>query len=194
MLRTDKSHAELGSDQCVTETVWQTYRDLGAAAYKAGQLDLAVKLYRAALKHTRQETNNQLRLGAVSSELALVYSQQGKHKEATSLLRQVISLYERLLGQQHPYLAALLCDLAFIYYRQGRGPYSVRMYRRAAEMLNRTMPDGCLQLNDAMKQVGSQIGIDERLRQAQLFFNNDYDGTTVVPGNFMGPLPSTSCA
>ncbi len=159
----------------VTEAVWQTYRDLGNTAFEMGQLDLAVKLFRAALKHVRQSDNSELRMGAIASDLSVVYCKQQKYKEATALLRQVISLYERLLGLEHPFLAGLICDLAFVYASRGRGPYCARMYKRAQEMLNRTMPEGCSQLREAMMSVGSALSIEEKCRQAELFFNRESD-------------------
>lgn len=157
----------------VTEAVWQTYRDLGNTAFEMGQLDLAVKLYRAALKYVRQSGNSELRMGAIASDLSVVYCKQQKYKEATALLRQVITLYERLLGLEHPFLAGLVCDLAYVYASRGRGPYCARMYRRAQEMLNRTMPGGCSQLREAMMSVGSTLSVDEKCQQAEQFFNRD---------------------
>ncbi len=186
--------AQMPGELFVSEAVWQTYRDLGKIACETGQLNLSVRLLREALKYARQMPNNALNMGTTASELALVYALQRRFKQATSMLRQVIVLYERLLGEEHPYIAALTCDLAFIYGCQGRGPYCARMYKRAQEILENTMPAGCAQVQDAFRTLGSQLMFDERLKQANGYFSQKRAaGVQMESGvGFAFPQPSIS--
>jgi len=48
--------------------------------------------------------------------LAFLYYSQGKYKEAEPLYQQALALRQKLLGDDHPDVAASLNNLALLYY------------------------------------------------------------------------------
>jgi tetratricopeptide (TPR) repeat protein len=54
------------------------------------------------------------------ANLVLIYSNQGRYKEAKELLERVVMTNKRALGEEHPDTLTTMANLALLYSNQGR--------------------------------------------------------------------------
>jgi tetratricopeptide (TPR) repeat protein len=137
----------------VHDVVWQTYKEVGTAAFEEGQLDIAEMMFKAALQHARRTNESRLRQGAIAINLALIYSRQERFREAELLCRRAIKMHVRLLGQWHQQVGVLYCDLGEIYAAQAKNEHARRAYEQALLIIERN--DDTAQLLFVLKKFGS---------------------------------------
>ena len=71
------------------------------------------------------------------SNLALVYSDQGKYDQAEPLYQQALAICENSLGPEHPDVARNLNNLAELYREQGKYDQAEPLYQRAQAILEK---------------------------------------------------------
>jgi tetratricopeptide (TPR) repeat protein len=67
-----------------------------------------------------------------------VYRLQGRHAEAEPLYKRSLAIREAALGQDHPFVATSLNDLASLYQDQGRYAEAEALYRRTLSIFEKT--------------------------------------------------------
>lgn len=83
------------------------------------------------LREIREAEGESAELGDALHELALLYRDQGKYKEAEPLHLRAVAVKEKVLGKDHPDMAEALNDLAVFYWHEGNYTEAVPLYLRA---------------------------------------------------------------
>ncbi|GAI12001.1 unnamed protein product, partial [marine sediment metagenome] len=76
-------------------------------------------------------------LGTCLNMLAMIYFDQGFHKDAEPLLTRALTLKELHLGQEHPELADTLRDYAKLLAKTERNLEAEKVYFQARSILKR---------------------------------------------------------
>ena len=63
--------------------------------------------------------------------LAVLYDNQGKDEQAEPLYERALAIHERVLGEEHPNVAASLDNLAIHYDQQGKYAQAEPLHQRA---------------------------------------------------------------
>ena len=83
------------------------------------------------LREIREAEGESAEFGSALHELALLYKDQGKYKEAEPLYLRAVEIKEKALGRNHPDVAEALNDLAVLYRREGKYKEAEPLYLRA---------------------------------------------------------------
>ncbi|NEQ49983.1 MAG: tetratricopeptide repeat protein, partial [Leptolyngbya sp. SIO3F4] len=104
------------------------------------------------------------------NEVGYYLDQRGQYSEAEPLYEEALSMYKRLLGDEHPYVATTLNNLALLYDNQGRYSEAEPLYEEALAMRKRLLgdehPDVALSLNNLASLYYSQ----GRYSEAELLY------------------------
>ena len=87
---------------------------------KLGEWTEAQLLQEELLKGVEPEGTHSWAVGSIKTNLALIYRNQGRWKEAEELFVQVMETRKRVLGQEHPDTLTSVTNLASTYRDQGR--------------------------------------------------------------------------
>ncbi|MEA5517358.1 tetratricopeptide repeat protein [Limnoraphis robusta] len=146
----------------------------GAKLAQAGNIEDAKAAFEQAINLFRQiqeaRTNNhQTTSSQQSPELeearqlhqqAYQLYEQGKYNEAIPLAERLLEIGQRLLGENHPYVATSLSNLAELYRLQGRYTEAEPLFIRELEMyqklLGKEHPDVAQSLNNLANLYSSQ--------------------------------------
>lgn len=97
--------------------------------------------------------------------LGRFYNEQGLYRLAEPWLQQFVSTVELRLGDNHPYFATSLNNLALLYYSQGRHDDAEPLYIQAFELYKRILgdnhPDVAQSLNNLAELYRSQGRYDD---------------------------------
>jgi kinesin light chain len=97
--------------------------------------------------------------------LALVYRDQGKYKEAATLLNDALAIREKTLGPDNPAVAATLNNLAVLYGKRGKYREAEPLCKRALsireKVLGKDHPDVAKQLNNLALLCQNQSKYEE---------------------------------
>jgi CHAT domain-containing protein/tetratricopeptide (TPR) repeat protein len=128
--------------------------------YESGKYPEAASLTEQILKQfpTRFGENEDYAL--IANFLAVVYSRQGRYSEAEPLYKHVLAIREKILGPNHPLVAASLDNLATLYGGQGRYTEAEPLFKRALAIFTKVLkpddPDLALSLNNLGELYYSQ--------------------------------------
>jgi tetratricopeptide (TPR) repeat protein len=104
-------------------------------------------------------------LASTLSNLAYLYSSQGRYDQAEPLLVQALELRKRLLQEDHPNVATSLNNLALLYKSQGRYAEAEPLLVQALELRKRLLgedhPDVATSLNNLAALYDSQGRYDQ---------------------------------
>ena len=114
---------------------WQADTAAGQKAFRAGRYDEAAKSFSSALTTAQASGIEDARLATSLNNLAEVYRVQDKDDAATPLSKQVIAIREKVLGPDHPDVAAALINLAKCY----RGQRKAAAYEAAEPLYKRAI-------------------------------------------------------
>jgi tetratricopeptide (TPR) repeat protein len=124
-------------ERCVSESVWETYVELGDNAYRNGFYDLAQKMLTAALIEVDRLETVEEGLAPVLNNLGAVYSEQERYKKAEILHKRALETQERLLGSDDPRLSRTLALLAGALSAQSKFTPAQRYLKRALAITRR---------------------------------------------------------
>jgi tetratricopeptide (TPR) repeat protein len=120
----------------------------------------AVQLYRLAELAQSDEIN--IEIGVA---LGNTWREQGRYRDAILKWENVLEMYRKLLGTEHPYVATSLNNLASLYKSQGRYEEAEPLYRQALEMYRKLLgpehPDVATSLNNLAELYRSQGWYEE---------------------------------
>ena len=96
----------------------------------------AEQLYREALRiYENTLAPEHSFFATILSNLALLYSRQGRDTEAEPLLKQALAIDVEFLGPQHPDVATDLNNLGVLYHAQGKHAKAEALYKRALAIM-----------------------------------------------------------
>jgi tetratricopeptide (TPR) repeat protein len=104
------------------------------------EIRLAEAMYLRALRIQEQITGPEhLEIAVVLSELAYLYTRQGKYEQAESLYRRSLTIWERIPGPERPAMANTLMWFGFLSFEQGKYDQVEARYQRALQIWERTL-------------------------------------------------------
>ena len=111
---------------------WQQSYDAGRAAYERADYPRAQKMFAAAVTAAERFGDDDLRLARSLNNLAAAYAAQGKYAEAEPLYQRALAILEKVLGPDHPDVAAVLSNYADLLRATKRGTEAASLEARAA--------------------------------------------------------------
>jgi tetratricopeptide (TPR) repeat protein len=133
----------------IRRTIGKTYKDLGLYPEAHRQLDRALELQRS--NPESLETIN---------EIAEVFVDEGKYREAEPLFLRVLEARRRALGDRDPATLATMNALGAVYANEGRYADAEPLYRQVLQvrrqLLGEKHPDTLLSMNNLARLVMDQ--------------------------------------
>ena len=109
----------------------------------------------------------------IKSTIGIVYTHEGRSKEAEELFVQVIEISKRVLGEEHPHTLTIMANLASTYWDQGRWKEAEELEVRVMEIRKRVLgeehPDTLGSMNNlavVLSRQGKFEEAEEMHRQA----------------------------
>ncbi len=128
---------------------WESSRDQAIEQFNQGNIAEAENILLSTLKKAEHFPEGDPRLHRTLTDLVQVYNIQAKFSEAEIMILRVIALDEKLLGPDHPNVAASLNNLAENYRVRGLHNQAEAAYIRAIQILEKRFgPE-----NDLVKHV-----------------------------------------
>jgi len=90
-----------------------------------------------------------------SYDLAAIYNSQAFYQKAESLFLQALEIKKKVLGAEHPEVAASLVDLAAMYYAQKRYQEVKSLYEQAIKIYKRSLEDKHPHVLSVQKKLAS---------------------------------------
>lgn len=154
----------------ITQTIWQTYLELAHSAARYGDKDFARQMFDAANTEAQKLHVHAAGVTQQVQELAQLFEDQGRYKEAESLYKKCLVENQQVLGKDDPELVPILDALADLYVRQNKELHAEPLVKRALFILEVTHGDG-LHLADRLYKLASIWRRQGRIDAAQeLFF------------------------
>ena len=95
----------------------------------------------------------------LAKQLVLGQREQGRDAEAEPLFRRALAIHEKVLGPDHPTVAANLNNLGAVYFSEGRYGEAEPLFRRALDIQERALghdhPDVAKTLNNLAGSISS---------------------------------------
>lgn len=107
-----------------------TLNNIGGVYQSLGDYNKAMEYFKQSLVIT-MELGDRLGEAITINNLALLYYAQGRYEEAKPLYERSLSIYEKVLGPEHPDVATSINNLALLYDAQGRFEQAEPLYKRA---------------------------------------------------------------
>jgi len=154
----------------VYQAIWQTYFDLGSAAYRNGRPDIAEAMLQAALEVTQSADHAQHEVGDKVFNLAALYCEQKRLRKGLILYKEALAIYQRALGADHPRTLRALNAIAAIYLENRKPAKAKAYYEKALAAAERCTKDEPALLSDILMRL-SWIYVNEcRHSDAQALF------------------------
>ncbi|MCA9482266.1 MAG: tetratricopeptide repeat protein [Nitrospina sp.] len=116
---------------------WETIRTSAVEQYNLGNLDEAERLLVSALKVAGYFSEKDARLHQSLRDLIEFYTLQSKFSEAEPVILRLIALDEKLLGPDHPNVAASLNNLAENYRVRGEVEKANTAYQKSLAIMEK---------------------------------------------------------
>ncbi len=115
-LRTNSNSNKVQGRHADAERSWTSYMKDARVADSLGRYVDAEAYLLAAVQVANSFGVHDSRLASASHELALLYRTQGNYPDAEPLFRHALSIYEIILGTEHPHVAVVINALAMNYH------------------------------------------------------------------------------
>jgi len=103
-----------------------------------------------------------------TNNLAIVYSQTGRRERAEALYLRVRERLTGTLGGDHPYVAAITCNLAQLYRSLHRNADAAREFERALAIYAQCVPDGHPAVTSALAGYAAALRAEGRAHEARV--------------------------
>ncbi len=113
------------------EKTWESHINSGISFYQSGNYAKAEDHFKAALKQAETFETGDARLHFTLNNLVEIYRTQLKYTQAEPIIKRVLEIDEKLLGADHPNIAASLSNLADNYIAQENYSEAEPLYKRA---------------------------------------------------------------
>ncbi len=120
---------------------------------RAGELERAESLLDRVIESRRRNHHRQDLIAANTHILALVYSKQGRYREAEPLLRESLEVWGEARGEDHPRVGRMLSALAFIHRARGAPQEAEALLERAALIFSEALGEDDRYLTDARLEL-----------------------------------------
>ncbi|WP_235440906.1 tetratricopeptide repeat protein, partial [Limnoraphis robusta] len=101
------------------------------------------------------------------NQQAIQLYEQGRYDEAIPLAKRVLEMYQKLLGDEHPYVAASLNGLALLYHSQGRYSEAEPLLIQALEMTRKLLGDEHPDIAQSLNNLAALYESQGRYSQAE---------------------------
>lgn len=118
----------------IYETIWQTYLEVGSTAIQAGREDIAEQMLNSAIELARSLDDNGVQTAQKLCALAKTYSVHRRVRRALAIFKEALSIFEKVLGLQHPNSLATLEAIAQLYVVHNKLNKALPFYERAAKL------------------------------------------------------------
>lgn len=135
-----------------------TYTETGSAAYRAGNLRLAGRMFFAAAKEARRLDASDPYLSCVFANLGLFYHQQRRLHKALASYRRALRLIEGSGATSSE--AELTVRLAAIYHDQGKHAAAAKLYKRTLALEGKAIGGDRIRVHSAFAKL---VGIYAKL-------------------------------
>ena len=151
---------------------WEQYKQLGSQASQAGNYLEARALWLGALDEAKEFRFDDPRLCETLENLAEVYWRQGKYEKAEPLVKQILQIYQSVLGPDHEDSGITANNLALICERQGKWVDATVLYHQALTILEHKLGSGNAEViiirenHERVRQINARH-IQEKASKAQ---------------------------
>jgi len=135
-------------EAAIRQTIGNTYRELGLYPEAHGQLEGARALRVKVLGEQHPETLS------IMSDLALMYTYEGKFGVAESLFAKVFDVQRRVMGEEHPRTLSSMDYLAATYSSEGKYAQAEALHAKALEIRRRVLGEEHLDTLSSMNNLG----------------------------------------
>jgi len=140
-------------------------------AMRTGDFATAEAAYRAAIAaYELEQPRDELAIASALSKLAFVISQLGKSKESLELLQQVLAIYTKNLGPDHPDVADALNTMGRIHALLGDGKAAEQVQMRAISIWRASLPPGHEHLAYPLSNLGDIAVGEARYEEARVYY------------------------
>ncbi|MGK7904999.1 MAG: tetratricopeptide repeat protein [Hormoscilla sp.] len=160
----------VGATTAENSDSWDAVNQQVMELYQQGNYGAAIPLAQQAVEIARQRWGDRHPKVAISlNNLALLYNEQSKDKEAEPLYHEAIAIDRIALPQNHPHLATHLNNLALLYEFQGKDREAEPLYHEAIAIdriaLPKNHPSLATHLNNLANLYYSQGKYEEAERR-----------------------------
>ena len=142
---------------------WSRYNDEGMKAYKAGRYREAEDLLEKAIQ-AAVDTRNVGGAAASMRNLAVLKKSQGRYEAAEAIYKEILELFEKAAGRDHPLVGETLLGLADTYARAGRDLDAQVQLERAVPLMEKGSPPE--ELAEGLSQLGRLYARTGKLTEA----------------------------
>jgi non-specific serine/threonine protein kinase/serine/threonine-protein kinase len=140
---------------------------IGALRYRQQRTDEAENFYKRAIAIDQRAPDSSAALARDLGGLGIVYWAQGDFAKAEPIMRQSLSMREKVLGPEHPDLAAHLNNLGGVYWSQKRYDDALVMYERTLRIYERTLDPMHPNMASVLNNIGETYWKLNRLGEAE---------------------------
>lgn len=145
--------------------VAETLNKLGLVHRQMGRLAQAEEIYRRALAILRAHPAT-VELGAALNNLGNILAAEGRADEAEGVLRESLAVWEKVLGPDHPNVAAALSNLSTIARTKHKYADAERLLARAIE-IDRKLPAGSVRIGLDLNNAGALLAARKHYTEAE---------------------------
>jgi tetratricopeptide (TPR) repeat protein len=146
--------------------VAETLDKLGLVYRQRGHLVEAEGLYQRAIAILRARPPV-VELGTALNNLGNVLAARGRRDEAETALRGAIEVWEKLLGPEHPNIAAALSNLSTLARSRHHYTEAEQLLGKALEMDRKVLPTGNTRIGLELNNAGTLLAARKRYAEAE---------------------------
>ncbi|KAF7515787.1 hypothetical protein PCG10_002914, partial [Penicillium crustosum] len=130
----------------------------------------------------RQYINKSIWLWGGFHGLGLLYSDQGKLKEAEKMYQRALAGREEALGPDHISTLSIVQNLGVLYHKQGKLKEAEQMYQRALAGYEEALGPDHMSTLDIIHNLGNLYSEQGKLKEAEKIYQRIFKGCEEAPG------------